>query len=96
LNDALILDNGSDGAVFRLKLVGGGFDFDGFRNLADLQREIETYSLLHLHFDVVAGRGFEAGVFRLNPVHSGWKRRECVIARVGGDCGPGGIRTEIG
>ena len=56
----LVLDHGADGRVFRLQQSGGGGNLDGFANLADLEREVQTHGLLHLNFDVVAGRRLEA------------------------------------
>jgi len=79
-DNGLVLDDGSDGGIFRLEEVGLRGDFDGFADLADLKSYIEADRLLNLHFDVIAGSRFEARVFGLDVVETRGNRGERIIA----------------
>ena len=68
---------------------------DGFANLADLEREIQTDGLLHLDFDGGTGHGPESRMFNFDVVDAGRDRGESVKSFARGvrsaDCIGGGV-----
>ena len=96
LDDPLVVDDGADGGVLGLELNGVGLDGDGFGDLADGEREIETDDLLHAELHVLGLVAFEPGLLDLDAVRPGRQRRQRVIAGFGGHGVPGSVGAHVG
>ena len=71
LDDARIFDDGSDGGILSLKLRSLGTDFDGFRDLTDSKREVQSGRLLNLHRYIFGRVTSKTGLFDSDIVLAG-------------------------
>ncbi len=94
-DDALVFDDGAEGGGVGIDEGDGGFDFDGFADVADLEGDIDAADLGDLEFDAGADLGGEAGAFDAEGVEAGAEGGEAIdaflVCRGGAGGGIGGV-----
>ena len=68
IDDASIFDDGSERGGFAFDERGGGGDFHGFSDVADLHGDVDFGDLAGLEFEAIANLRTETGLFGANVV----------------------------